>query len=262
MIYRSNLTCPDLTPHFKHLHSRPMGHSFGHDVPSDWADKADDDPMFGLYKQCGMWTHDEAAILYHVAKEVGGDWCDIGCHTGWTTIHIAAGVVASGRILKWGGIWAVDPMLAVDEFDERRYQSIVYGIDNIGVAKTSLEFFSELGRHVRFDGFVVDGDHQPGKPLEDARNAVKHLRHDGVILFHDFMGQPVRDAVRYLIAEHGMLCRVYLTPHCVAVCWFPPDDESERAGEGFVPAYHIPDPNLVMENLPTRWTEMNWKGYL
>jgi hypothetical protein len=67
MIYRSNLEAPDLTPHFKHLVSRPMPHSFGHDVPSDWGDKADDDPVFGLYKKCGMWTHDEAAILFNVA---------------------------------------------------------------------------------------------------------------------------------------------------------------------------------------------------
>ena len=54
MDYRSNLEVPDLRSRFKHLHWRPMGHSFGHDVPSDWSDMADHDPVFGIYRALRM----------------------------------------------------------------------------------------------------------------------------------------------------------------------------------------------------------------
>ncbi len=70
MIYRSNLSAPDLQTCFRHVASRPMPHSQGHDVTTHFSDKADDDPVFGIYKQCGFWTHDEAAILYNVANKI------------------------------------------------------------------------------------------------------------------------------------------------------------------------------------------------
>jgi hypothetical protein len=226
LIYRSNLKCPDLTPHFKHLVSRPMPHSFGHDVPSDWGDKADDDPVFGLYKRCGMWTHDEAAILYNVAAGCQGDWCDIGAHTGWTGAHI-------GRALSDGySVICVDPLLKNDEVSRRCLEHLnsVY-IDGGINGSTSLEYFEDGADP--FEGFCIDGDHEPGKPLEDATNAAKHLAETGVIIFHDFIGQPVREAVQYLMAQ-GFHCRVYKTPHMVACCW----------RGGFVPPDHVPDPNL------------------
>ena len=58
MIYRSNLTCPDLSLHFK-LRNPPK-QIMGHDAPSD----PDFEP------ECTYWTHDEAAILYNVVKQV------------------------------------------------------------------------------------------------------------------------------------------------------------------------------------------------
>lgn len=228
MIYRSNLTCPDLTFAFTHLHSRPMPHSFGHDVPSDWADKADDDPFFGIYKRCGMWTHDEAAILYNVANSAPqGRWVDIGAHTGWTTAHISR----AGRHCR-----GVDPMLAEQEFiyrfGENTFTATGDLVDPYGL--TSLEYFATRApTHGKRSGYCIDGDHQPGKPLEDATNALMFATPRCVMIFHDFIGKPVREAVLYLMNQ-GFHCRVYKTPHMIGLCW---------RGH-WVPPFHVPDPNL------------------
>lgn len=236
MIYRSNLQAPDLQPYFKHVHCRPMPHSFGHDVLSDFADRPADDPVFGLYKNCGFWTHDEAAILYNVAKQIGGAWCDIGCHTGWTSAHIACNGLDT---------MLVDPMLRVDEFRARMAENIdfawrergwrsadIYGLS----VETSNEFFKILQAHHpdrRFAGIVIDGDHCAPCPLQDAQNAAKYLKDRGVILFHDAIGGPVQQGVYWLI-DRGFKCKIYSTPHVVACCW---------RGD-FTPPNHIPDPRV------------------
>ncbi len=248
MIYLSNLTCPDLTPHFKHLVSRPMPHSFGHDVPSDWGDKADDDPVFGIYKRCGFWTHDEAALLYNVAKALGpAGWWDIGCHTGWTSAHIAAAYPipldhkqAHQSGARFNYVIGIDPMVGVfrDRIRENNVQGPgrCYGFE---VADTSSRWIKKYGADWPPGGVCIDGDHEPGKPLEDAQNAVAHLTDTGVIIFHDFIGQPVREAVAWLL-DHGFHARIYKTPHMVACCW---------RGD-FSPPDHIPDPHVVEALIP------------
>jgi hypothetical protein len=238
VIYRSNLMCPDLQPYFKNLVSRPMAHSFGHDVPSDWGDKADDDPVFGLYKRCGFWTHDEAAILYHAVVGTRGTWVDIGAHTGWTTAHMAAGS---------RGVTAVDPILRIAAFQERFESNTKHCWNKIGdiFHCTSNEFFGDFFGGVA-SGFCIDGDHEPGKPLEDAQGAAEHLGgRDGVIIFHDFLGEPVQQAVTWLM-NRGFHARIYLTPHMVACCW----------RGNFSPPYHESDPNLP--DLKARCPTFDW----
>jgi SAM-dependent methyltransferase len=236
MIYRSNLTCPDLTPNFKHLHVRVMPHSFGHDVPSDWADKADDDPVFGIYKQCGMWTHDEAAILWRVAAQVeADDAIDIGCHTGWTTAHLER----SGLYVH-----AVDPCARI--FEARFNQNNPDSVASLFAEPSNIYFERHFPRPNFVPGLIcIDGDHEPGKPLEDAQGAAAHLAETGVIIFHDFIGRPVREAVEWLMGQ-GFHCRVFHTPHMVACCW---------RGD-FTPPDHVPDPNLP--DLRARCGEFPW----
>lgn len=217
--------------HFKHLHWRRMGHSMGHLVASDWADKADDDPVFGLYKKCGLWTRDETAILYNAARLCGGEWCDIGAHTGWTSAHIAAGHC---------GVDAVDPMLRLQGFADRFEANMEHCwtfLDEYH-GHTSNDFFSGSIPIPVIDswhaaGFCIDGDHEPGAPLQDAQNAYRHLCSNGVILLHDFIGRPVREAVTWLM-DHGFKARVYWTPHLVACCW---------RGD-FTPPDHVPDSRI------------------
>lgn len=230
--YLSNLTAPDLRPYFKHLHWRKMGHSMGHLVASDWADKAVDDPVFGLYKNCGLWTRDEAAILWTCAEEarIEGSWLDIGCHTGWTTFQL--------RSASYDYVDAVDPMLGTVQDPETfgpRFWGNVSTLSGCitAYAETSNEFFAKRLPDLPYTGVVIDGDHEPGKPLEDTKNAVRHLTDPGVIIFHDFIGAPVREAVTWLM-DQGFKARVYWTPHMVACCW---------RGD-FTPPDHVGDPRI------------------
>jgi len=240
MIYRSNIRCPDLTPMFKHLESSPMPHSFGHDVPRDWADKREDDPVFGLYKKCGFWTHDEAAILYETASRLRGRWVDIGAHTGWTAAHVAQAGCA---------VTVVDPLLAAKEFRERFWA-------NVKDPDVLLRLWALRSAEVLagnsclawpIDGFVIDGDHEPGEPQLDAEGSVAHLVEPGVIIFHDFIGKPVREAVQYLIRER-FHCRVYWTPHVVALCW---------KGDFKAPE-HLPDPRIMQMRLWERMPDFDF----
>ena len=223
------LKMPDLRPQFKHLHWRPMPHAFGVDVASDWSDKAGDDPQFGLYKNCGLWTMEEVAILYNASRGVkGGRALDIGSHTGWTSAHILAG----GH-----PVVAVDPMYALSEFVNRTMENTKAGVQM--THRTSNQYFSDIGESVKFSLICIDGDHTEGAPLQDAMNTAKHLADTGVIIFHDFIGAPVREGVRYLM-DLGFHCRVYYTPHMIGLCW---------RGD-FVPPDHVPDPQLVEQLQP------------
>lgn len=226
MIYRSNLVAPDLQPFFKYTHSRPMSHSMGHDVMSDFADRASNDQL-ALYKACGFWTVDEAAILFNIAEEVGGEWLDIGAHTGWTACHIAmAGCKVTG----------VEPMLPVRPFCERFLENVAaVGVEVTPYPARSDEFFADVnvsdGKF--FDGIVIDGDHNRPRPMQDAENAASHLAPNGVILLHDFIGRPVQEAVEYLMVI-GFNVHVYWTPHMIACCW---------RGD-FIPPVHQQDPQI------------------
>jgi hypothetical protein len=228
------LQFPDLKPHFKHMHWRPMPHSMGVPVGSDWTDYPEGHEIFGLYKNCGVWTDQEAAILYHCVKQVGGLWLDVGAHTGWTTMHQ---LEAGARVI------AVDNMFAVPEFFDRFRQNMAnYAVGRESLTLswfpfTSNDFFEKFPQEwpdKRFDGVVIDGDHDHPCPLLDAQNALGLLEPHGVILMHDFAGSPVHRAASWLM-DQGMRCRVYFTPHMVGVLYF----------EGkFTPPEHRRDQNI------------------
>jgi len=203
-----------------------MGHSFGHDVISDWGEKDPEDPVFGLYRNCGFFTHDEAAILHHCAFEIQpGEWVDIGSHTGWTSAHIA---------LAGCDVVAVDSMYGNPEFLQRAR-------DNIKCARllndveffigTSADFFKRTDK--KYSGVCIDGDHCEPWPLLDAQAALAHAKDDAVIVFHDFIGPPTWTGAKFLI-EQGWKFRVYNTAHMLCVCW---------RGK-FNPPGHNPDPSI------------------
>lgn len=224
MNYRSNLEAPDLRPYFKHIHERVEPNSQGHTVISDFADKADDDPVFGVHKRCWFWTLDEAAILYNCAKQFAPQTSlDIGSHTGWTAAHLSK-----------AGLWVmcVDPMLSDEEFFHRTFQNLSeLNIATGMYAGTSDEFF-KLNTQ-RWSVVCIDGNHSSPCPLEDSKNASKCLVSRGIILLHDYRGEPIKEAYRWLLAN-GFQGRTYTTPNGVAVCW---------RGE-FTPPEHVPDPKL------------------
>ena len=251
--YLGPLECPDLTSHFGRIHFRPDGQ--GRLIPSDWADKADDDPRFGIHRRCGFWAREEAALLYNLVYPVGGLWADIGCHTGWTTLHIHLGARAA---------IGVDPELANAEFFSRFCENLqAWGATGVTLATaqapfggpiryfagTSHEFFTRMPT-LALAGVCIDGNHDDPEPLRDAERALRALRPlsagPGLILFHDFVGRPIQRAVEFLIGE-GLRCRVFNTAQIVACCW---------RGE-YEPPDHEPDPRL--RDLPSRCPDFNFR---
>lgn len=215
MIYRSNLAAPDLSPHFKLL--SPPRLMMGHDAPSD----PDFEP------ECTYLTHDEAAILYNVAKAFPLRWVDIGARFGWSTAHIAAAMPM--------GVTPVDPHLTLAVRLARFEGNIGHFWDEITeiAAVNSERYFADVG-HTTVQAAMIDGDHDEPQPMLDAERAMKAGAF--VIVFHDFWGRPIRDAVRFLLTHPGWHVRVYNTPNGMAVCW---EDVSH-----FVPPDHIPDPGI------------------
>jgi hypothetical protein len=218
--------CPDLRPFFKHVFWREMPHSHGVLVGSDWSDKTDDDPTFGVYRRCGFWTMDEVAILYDVARQLGGMWLDIGGHTGWTSAHLA---------LAGCSVVAIDPMYRLQAFRDRSRENLL-AAGAIGIWRhpgTSEDYFA-TDRVTRIDGSVIDGEHTAPMPLQDAIGSAQRMKAKGAILFHDAVGAPVQDGVLWL-AQQGFQKRVYPTCHGVALCW---------RGELEPPPY-VPDPTVL-----------------
>lgn len=227
--YLSRPDAYDLRPHFKHLHWRVMPHSQGHLVASDWADQDETGP-YAFYKNCGLWTRDEASILMDAALKTGGEWVDIGAHTGWTSKHI-----------NWGtnrAVLCVDPMLKEPEFRARWAANTNFPGD-WGFGETAISFFTSevmYNSSITFRGFCIDGDHELGEPLKDAKHALDYLAPSGTIVFHDGIGRPVREAVTFLL-NNGFKARCYFSPHLVFVCW---------RGD-FQPMDHTPDPRINWE---------------
>lgn len=200
VIYRSNLTGPDLSPHFRLL--SPPKQIAGHDAPSD--------PDFG--PECTWWTHDEAAILYSVAKSVpAGTWVDIGARLGWTAAHLTC---------AHHEVRLVDPSLRFAGFSERMERNLLQARQWDGIEMIYAVPWAKapITSHILFDGFVIDGCHDSPEPLNDATRAATYAKPDCIIMLHDFMGEPVRDAVRWLM-DNGWRCRIYWTPNGVACCW-------------------------------------------
>ncbi len=219
MIFRSNLTAPDLD--YKFRMKNPALTMNGHAVPSD--------PQYE--PGCGFMTHDEAAILYHIAKRKPGTWVDIGSRLGWTAAHIIAAGEGKGNT-----VYSVDPAYQVEEFAALAQSQCP---EMIMQATTSHHFLNGTHYEDFFDGFVIDGDHDFPTPMLDAIAADKRAKPDAVIVLHDFMGRPIQDAVVYLMAM-GWNCRIYDTPNGMACCW---------RGEGFKPPHHVPDNRIAWDSI-------------
>ena len=214
MIYRSNLEVPDLSPHFKLL-VKPRPWSLGHSIPSD----PDYEP------DCCFMSHDEAAILYHCALSMPGDWVDIGARFGWTTAHIAE---ANPSV-----VIPIDPILRYAP-QRNRFMENLEDWDEEIILRFDVDAADAIPMLAHgISGFCIDGNHDDPEPLRDATAALTMAAEDTCMVFHDFRGRPIRDAVRFLMAQ-GFKARVYWTPAMMAVCW---------RGD-FVPPVHVRDPAI------------------
>jgi hypothetical protein len=225
MRYQSNLTAPDLAPYFRLL-DPPMLTCWGaHDMPSD--------PDF--LPACGFMTHDEAAILYHCAKAWPKRWVDIGARLGWSGRHLIAG----GADVDF-----VDPEYKNHDFKLRLMENCS-DVSGAIYPCNSEQYFSAM-RSIR--AACIDGCHDAPEPTLDAVRAINVGAN--VLVWHDFQGQPVRDAVAAIMAGYGWRARVYWTPNGMAVAW--------RDGCGFVPPTHVPDPLVDWREIQRRMSDFDF----
>lgn len=210
MIYRSNLRAPDLRPHFRLCDPPRM--IAGHDAPSD--------PDYE--SACLFVTDDEAALLYHIALRTQGTWLDIGARFGWSGAHI----MAAGRPAV---LFDPDQMIAARQ--DRLERNLDHWWDSVvAVAHKRSQVF----RHAPYVGVHIDGCHDAPEPLNDAQWADELTRPHAtaVIVLHDAMGKPVRDAAAWLM-ENGWRARFYWTPNGVICAWRgnfkPPDHVRDQA---------------------------------
>lgn len=218
--YLSNLTPPPMTGF--HLKEPPI-QNCGHDIPSD----PDFEPG------CGFMELDDIAILYNTFQQIPGKTVvDIGARFGWTAkaIHQATGAC----------VVCVDPILKFGTPERQRFD------DNLGdtgrrvivSAEVSQRFFLDCHMehsHVRYSGFVIDGNHDDQEPLNDCIGAVSLAAEDAIILLHDGRGKPIYDAATWLM-DQGWKCRFYYTPAGMFVCW--------RGFDGWEPPIHLEDSAL------------------
>lgn len=229
--YRSNITGPDLLPAFPNAEPFVIGgHLTHHDKDFD--------------THCGYLSPDEAAILHTIAKDFPGLWCEIGSHTGWSGAHI----LTAGNDLV-----AMEPRFVELPFRERTRENLarVYGPGVgtfYGMSMRSDQYFA-CNTAEMFDGAFVDGDHDPPMPWNDAQLVLPRLKERAVVVFHDFVGWPVRDGVRYLIGE-GFKFRVYNTAQMLGVCW---------RGD-WTPPRHEPDPTRDWPMIRAQHTDFDYSG--
>lgn len=229
MIYRSNLTAPDIQPLFVNAgeHLGTYGHTILHDNQFD--------------ANCGYMSHDEAAILYNVAKCVRGDWCEIGSHTGWSAAHIAI----AGNLVD-----LIDPDYVRLDFAARTQENLqAVGVLGTCVLHpvTSEQFWQKNNQF--YDGVVIDGNHDAPMPLQDAKWAIPWLKNSAVLFFHDFGGRPIRDAVRFCV-EAGFSFRIYNTPEMIAVCY---------RNLALLPQ-HIGDPKVDWKKRRAQYHDFDYRG--
>lgn len=214
--YRSNITGPDLLPAFPHAEPFVIGgHMTHHDRDFD--------------THCGYLSPDEAAILHTIAKDFPGLWCEIGSHTGWSGAHIAT---AGCDLVALEPRFVELPFYAraVENWNRCGLSDRIYPM-----SMRSDQYFA-CNTQEMFDGAFVDGDHDPPMPWNDAQLVLPRLKERAVVVFHDFVGWPVRDGVRLLVNE-GFRFRAYNTAQMLGVCW---------RGD-WTPPDHVPDPTRDWE---------------
>lgn len=243
--FRSNLSrdIVDLEPAFRHAVPVESSDPNAHTVLCDPS----------LFSGCGYATHDEAGILaaiagatFQIPRLRDRRWLEIGSHTGWTAAHIALsghGVLALEPEYRWVGHNDTKSPAAF-------YNRAVENLCNAGlrshvalVGMPSTHLLETPGMYAlpehAFAGVFIDGNHSSPFPLEDAKIAERFVDYDGVVVFHDVIGEPIQEGVRYLLGR-GWCLRLYRTPQVLACLWRPTSP--------FVPPVHEADPYYLFAN--------------
>lgn len=229
MIYQSNIPQSAMIhAAFSDARELPNANPMGHAVLCD--------PRFN--EKVGYMSHDEAAILREIANCMRGMWCDIGSHTGWTAAHLLSGGATEVDMIdpEYGHPYfnkTMDPAAFRRATETNLRECGFDAARHLLVQCKSAEWMA-MPDDFTYVGVCIDGEREPPFPLIDAMMARVRLKpQGGVIVFHDYLGGPVRQATDYLVHEHDFRRKVYRTPQLLAVCWNHPT---------FEPPDHTPDP--------------------
>lgn len=178
----------------------------------------------------GFVSADEASILYNTAKLAAGRRClEIGCWKGWSAAHIAK---ASGSLE------VIDPLLDDPEFCADVRASLkragVSGQTNLrgGFSPDAVRQLSKQ-MNAQWAFAFIDGDHEPGGPLRDAKVVAEFAAENAIVLFHDLASPHVAEGLAYF-RDAGWQTMVYQTMQIMGVAW-----------RGTMrPVDHIPDPEV------------------
>lgn len=178
----------------------------------------------------GNASVEEAACLYTFARQFAGRrGLEIGTHYGWTAAHL----LAAGLRLD-----CIDPAFA----DPARKAAIEDALNRTpggngyrlwsGVSPAIVKEVRDSAEEPWSFAFI-DGDHDGEAPANDAREVMKHLAPDAMVVFHDLTSPHVEQGLDVFRAA-GFSTRLINTMQVLGVAWRgnvqPPD--------------HVADPNV------------------
>lgn len=224
------MTPPDLLPLFPH--AKP-GNVWAVDwpylrkeVPHIWRS---DDRHKGYVT--GNASVEEAACLYSFAQQFAGKrGLEIGTHYGWTAAHL----LAAGLQLD-----CIDPALS-DAVRKRDISEVLDAVPGSKGYRLWAGFSPQIVPEVResarepWSFAFIDGNHDGDAPANDAREVLKYLAPDAMVVFHDLTSPFVEKGLAVFRAA-GFKTRLINTMQILGVAW-----------RGNVkPPEHVDDPNVL-----------------
>lgn len=156
-------------------------------------------------------TAEEADLLRRCVTVADPQYVlEIGAYIGWSTAHIAFGLIN-------GSVDAIDSM----EEHEHPNQVISAFYDNMARCSVldkvyfyparSPEVLPSIAPIQGWDIAFIDGFHRDGQPMRDVLGVLEHINLSSVIIMHDTWMPDVRKAANYLVDELGYTRKTFET---------------------------------------------------
>ena len=97
--------------------------------------------------------------------------------------------------LRYSNIYCVDPFIDFEENKDKDFNKIFENFkyntkkfqDRIRLSKSTSDYFFENIKNEQFDLIYIDGNHRAENVFKDAKNSFKILKHEGFMIFDDFL---------------------------------------------------------------------------